>query len=196
MPRNTRAETSGTEASRTTETRTVKTPGTSRALPLAATVLTGTVALYMALVAFGNITDFDTNRQFVRHVLAMDTTFQDRQLMWRAITSGSVQDAAYLAIIAWETVAAAVLVLATALGVAGLRRGDFAGARRMATAGLLMVLVLFGAGFIAVGGEWFAMWQSKAWNGLEAATRNFLVAGMVLVIVHLPGAAGRRGDER
>ncbi|MFH8568316.1 DUF2165 domain-containing protein [Streptomyces sp. NPDC017993] len=164
------------------------------ALPLAATVLTATIALHIALIAFGNITDFDTNREFVRHVLAMDTTFRDPEMMWRAITSRAAQDAAYLAIIAWETVAAAVLLAATALWAIGLRRGRTERARRVATVGLLMVLLLFGAGFLAVGGEWFAMWQSKDWNGLEAATRNLTLAGIVLLIIHLPGAAGRHAD--
>ncbi|KOG43885.1 DUF2165 domain-containing protein [Streptomyces decoyicus] len=160
-------------------------------LTLAATVLTGTVALYLALVAFGNITDFDTNRQFVRHVLAMDTTFKDPELMWRALTSHTVQDAAYLAIIAWETAAAVVLLAATALWAGGARRGSVARARQVSTVGLLMVLLLFGAGFLAIGGEWFAMWQSKDWNGLEAATRNVTLAGIALVVVHLPGVTGK-----
>ncbi len=62
------------------------------------------------LVAFGNITDFGTNQQFVRHVLAMDTTFKDEDLMWRAVTSKGLQDAAYVAIIVWETIAALVLI--------------------------------------------------------------------------------------
>ncbi|MFF4183629.1 DUF2165 domain-containing protein [Streptomyces sp. NPDC001691] len=158
------------------------------ALPLAAALLTATVALYIALVAFGNITDFDTNRQFVRHVLAMDTTFKDPDLMWRAITSGTLQDIAYVLIIAWETVAALVLIAASAAWLTGLRRRSGLGrARRLSTLGLLMMLLLFGAGFIAVGGEWFAMWQSKSWNGLDAAARNFMMAGVVLVVVHLPG---------
>ncbi|REK89033.1 DUF2165 domain-containing protein [Streptomyces inhibens] len=165
-------------------------------LRLAATVLTGTVALYIALVAFGNITDFDTNREFVRHVLAMDTTFKDQDLMWRAITSHSLQDAAYLVIIAWETAAAAILVMATALWTIGLRRGDVTPARRMSTAGLLMILLLFGAGFLAIGGEWFAMWQSKTWNGLDAATRNVTVAGIALLVVHLPGRDTERAGRQ
>ncbi|MCK7625663.1 DUF2165 domain-containing protein [Streptomyces sp. RS10V-4] len=161
-------------------------------LPWAAVVLTGTVALYMALVAFGNLTDFGTNREYVRHVLAMDTTFRDPDLMWRAVTSRTLQDAAYVAVIAWESVAALVLVAATVLGAAGRGRAGAAGrARGLATAGLLMVLLLFGAGFWAIGGEWFAMWQSKQWNGVEAAVRNVTVAGLALVVVRLPGAAGR-----
>ncbi len=90
--------------------------------------------------------------------------------------------------------AAAVLLAATALWTLGLRRGRTERARRIATVGLLMVLLLFGAGFLAVGGEWFAMWQSKDWNGLDAATRNLTLAGIVLLVIHLPGAVGRQGD--
>ncbi|WP_399926542.1 DUF2165 domain-containing protein [Streptomyces kanamyceticus] len=161
----------------------------SRALPVAAAALTGTVALYMALVAFGNITDFGTNQQFVRHVLAMDTTFKDDDLMWRAVESTALQDAAYVAIIVWETVTALVLVAATVLWAKALRhRAGHRAARRLGTAGLLMVLLLFGAGFIGVGGEWFAMWQSEDWNGLDAATRVVTLAGLVLIVTHLPGA--------
>ncbi|MFE9392856.1 DUF2165 domain-containing protein [Streptomyces sp. NPDC006784] len=161
----------------------------------AAAVLTGVVALYIALVAFGNITDFDTNREFVRHVLAMDTTFRDDDVMWRAVTSRVWQDAAYVAIIVWESAAALVLIAATGLW---LRRGDRDRARSLSTAGLLMLLVLFGAGFIALGGEWFAMWQSEKWNGLDAASRVVLLSGLTLLTVHTtrdrPGAAGGGTD--
>ncbi|MEU3751208.1 DUF2165 domain-containing protein [Streptomyces olivoreticuli] len=153
-------------------------------LQIAALALTATVALYTALVAFGNITDFGTNREFVRHVLAMDTTFKDDDLMWRAITDHALQDIAYVAIIVWETVAALVLIIGTALWVRG--PAAHRAARRVTTVGLVMILLLFGMGFIAIGGEWFAMWQSAKWNGLQAAERNFVVAGLVLVLIHLP----------
>ncbi|MGW0209266.1 DUF2165 domain-containing protein [Streptomyces sp. NPDC003233] len=152
-------------------------------LGLAAGVLTGILALYIALVALGNITDFGTNQQFVRHVLAMDTTFHDKNLMWRAITGTGLQDTAYVLIIAWETVAALVLIRGTYLWA---RRKDDDLARRWSTYGLLMLLLLFGAGFIAIGGEWFSMWQSKTWNGLEAATRVFLLTGVALIVNQLP----------
>ncbi|MBB5937833.1 DUF2165 domain-containing protein [Streptomyces zagrosensis] len=172
---------------------------TFRPVPLAATVLTGITALYMALVAFGNITDFGTNREFVRHVLAMDTTFQDEDLIWRAIESRALQDIAYVAIIVWETLSALVLLWATACWACTLRHGPLDRARRTSTVGLAMVLVLFGGGFIAIGGEWFAMWQSKDWNGLDAAIRNVVLAGIALIAVHLPTqpqdpAASQEGD--
>jgi predicted small integral membrane protein len=50
-----------------------------------------------------------------------------------------------------------------------------------------MLLLLFGAGFVAIGGEWFAMWQSKTWNGLDTATRVILLTGVALLVTHLPG---------
>jgi predicted small integral membrane protein len=153
-------------------------------LSLAATLLTGTVALYMTLVAFGNITDFGTNQAFVQHVLAMDTTFKDEDLMWRAITSEGLQNAAYVAIIVWETLSALVLIAGTWFWA----RGQRIQGKRLSTYGLLMVMLLFGVGFIGIGGEWFAMWQSGDWNGLDAATRIFLLSGVVLVVNHLPGA--------
>ncbi|MGA6223620.1 DUF2165 domain-containing protein [Streptomyces umbrinus] len=167
----------------------------ARALPLTATLLTGTVALYITLVAFGNITDFGTNQQFVQHVLSMDTTFKDDDLMWRAVESKGLQDAVYIAIIVWETVAALVLILGT---VQWLRR-DHLRARRTSTLGLLMLMLLFGAGFLAIGGEWFSMWQSEDWNGLDAAMRVFLLSGVVLVVIHLPvdragGSSGSGGE--
>ncbi|GAA2722945.1 MULTISPECIES: DUF2165 domain-containing protein [Streptomyces] len=160
---------------------------TGRTLAGAATALTATVAVHIALVAFGNITDFGTNQEFVRHVLAMDTTFEDPDLMWRAITDRTLQDAVYVAVIVWETVAALVLLAATALWLRALaRRSGYGPARRLTTAGLVMLLLLFGLGFLAIGGEWFAMWQSTKWNGLQAATRNVLLAGLTLLLVQLP----------
>ncbi|MFF4364079.1 DUF2165 domain-containing protein [Streptomyces sp. NPDC001604] len=158
------------------------------ALHLSATLLTASVALYIALVAFGNITDFGTNQAFVQHVLAMDTTFKDDDLMWRAITSKGLQNTAYVAIIIWETLAALVLIYGTWLWA----RRDYARARSISTYGLLMLLLLFGAGFIAIGGEWFSMWQSKTWNGLEAATRVIVFTGVALLVVQL---TDRRTDS-
>ncbi|MBK3625119.1 DUF2165 domain-containing protein [Streptomyces asoensis] len=163
-------------------------PHASRVLPLTAALLTGTVALYMLLVAFGNITDFGTNQQFVRHVLAMDTTFKDDDVMWRAVTDKGLQDTAYVAIIAWETVTGLVL----AAGTWCWARGEHIRGRALSTYGLVMLMLLFGAGFIAIGGEWFSMWQSENWNGLDAATRAFLFGGVVLIVNHLP--SGRPAD--
>ena len=60
------------------------------------------VALFYAFVVFSNLTDYDSNYQFVRHVLMMDSTFPGNHGIWRAINSPKVHTAFYLSIIAWE----------------------------------------------------------------------------------------------
>lgn len=44
-------------------------------------------ALFALLVAYGNLVDYNTNYQFVRHTLSMDTTFPGNALMGRAVTA-------------------------------------------------------------------------------------------------------------
>ena len=45
-------------------------------------------------------------------------------------------------------------------------------------------MVQFYFGFMAVGGEWFLMWQSKTWNGQDAAARLFLFMGLSLLFLN------------
>jgi predicted small integral membrane protein len=53
----------------------------------------------------------------------------------------------------------------------------------MAVAALASGLLMWLVAFLAVGGEWFLMWQSTTWNGQAAAFRMFTVLGIVLLIV-------------
>ncbi|MDG2480167.1 MAG: DUF2165 domain-containing protein [Alphaproteobacteria bacterium] len=144
--------------------------------------------LLLGLIAFGNITDYGSNRPFVQHVLAMDTTFQSPGVMWRAITDPTLQTIAYLGIIATETIAA----LVCSAGVIRLfrrRRASaeaFDAAKSLAICGVTLSLVLWTGGFLAVGGEWFAMWQSGTWNGASSAARFLLAGGIALLFLIQP----------
>ena len=154
---------------------------------LCKTALLATVALFFVLVAFGNITDYGTNWQFVRHVLAMDTVFPASTLTWRAITDQRLVAVAYWLIIAWEAATAIILIIAVVRLAAACRiEHRFAAAKPLAILGLTFGLVLYGFGFLVIGGEWFAMWQSKTWNGLESAGRFILLHGLVLLTLLVP----------
>lgn len=155
---------------------------------LAVAVLTVITAVQMILVTVDNVIDYDTNYAFVQHVLAMDTTFRSPHLMWRAMAAPGFATATYLAVIVWEAVTSVVLVAAS---VAWLLRRPLAS--RLSAFGWLLELTLFAGGFLAVGGEWFQMWQSSKWNGLESATRYLLVTAVGLILVHrLPGNTDAR----
>jgi predicted small integral membrane protein len=39
---------------------------------------------------------------------------------------------------------------------------------------------------MAIGGEWFLMWQSETWNGQEAAFRFYVTILLVLLYVIQP----------
>jgi predicted small integral membrane protein len=164
---------------------------------LAVVVMLGIEALYFTLVAFGNITDYYTNYAFVKGVMSMDTTFHDKDLMWRAITSVALYHVAYIGIIAWESATAVVCWAATVLGARSLRTSSsFERAQRVSILGLLMSIALWAGAFITIGGEWFAMWQSTKWDGTEAALRNFTVSGIALAVVLLVGNDDQRSTGR
>lgn len=141
------------------------------------------IALHMSLAAFGNVTDYDSNWTFVQHVLAMDTTFGSPALMWRAVTDPALQTAAYLAIIAAE-IAGAALLWAGLLRLWRARAAapeDFHAAKGLALLALTWCFSIWMVGFVAIGGEWFAMWQSDTWNGQDTATSFALLTGVVLL---------------
>lgn len=149
---------------------------------LCKTALVATVALFFLLVAFGNLTDYQSNWAFVQHVLAMDTIFPDSTLTWRAITAGWAQELAYWLIIAWEIATGLILAWASLrLLRARHEAARFNAARPLALAGLTLGLLLYGLGFIVIGGEWFAMWQSPTWNGQDSAARFLVLIGLVFL---------------
>ena len=61
---------------------------------------------------------------------------------------------------------------------------DFNRAKACVIAGALAAFLLWFFGFMVVGGEWFAMWQSEHWNGQQAAFRFYLTVLAVLIFVN------------
>jgi predicted small integral membrane protein len=163
-------------------------------LPVACTVVVAINALYILLVTIGNIIDYRTNFNFVEHVLSMDTTNfggqpgvgLDKNVLWRAIANPAIHDIAYTGVIVWQSLTSIVLLWAVYLWLAARRTRRFDDARQMSTIGLLMIITLFMGGFVTVGGEWFEMWRSVAWNGIEPAFRNAVLALFGVVLCHIP----------
>jgi len=88
---------------------------------LAKVAMIGSLAAYTFIVAYGNVVDYGSNYEFVRHVLSMDTTFPGNALSHRAITNGSVWRVAYALIIAMEGLTALLLALGAAMLLGRLR---------------------------------------------------------------------------
>ena len=155
---------------------------------IAKALLLAGVALFYTLVVVNNLSDPNSNYQFVRHVLMMDTTLPGNNGMGRALTAPAWHLTFYICIIAWEVVTAILLWWGVAHLLRAIRAtaAKFNTAKRVPLIALTLSLMMWLVAFLVVGGEWFMMWQSKEWNGQEAATRNFGVVGLVLLILLLP----------
>ena len=152
---------------------------------LAKTTMAASLAASALLAAYNNVADYESNFQFVRHVLSMDTTFPGNALKHRAVAAPGLWHAAYWSIIAGEALAG----LAFAAGAAEMARhlradgATFQRGKRFVHLGAALGFLVWFFGFMVVGGEWFAMWQSKLWNGQEAAFRFYMTVLGVLVFV-------------
>jgi predicted small integral membrane protein len=155
-------------------------------LRLSKIAVTSLSFFYLLVVVFNNLTDPNSNYQFVRHVLGMDTTFPGNALMYRSITTPIAHKAFYAMIIAWEGMSCALIGLG-ALKLWKARKAsaaDWKTAKGVATLGLTCGLVLWFFGFATVGGEWFLMWQSRIWNGKETAFFNFTYMCLSLIFLN------------
>jgi predicted small integral membrane protein len=143
------------------------------------------IGLFAALVALNNIVDYGTNLRFVQHVFTMDTTFDDSRLRRRAIRSPALHHLAYCIIIVAEALAAALCLWGAVLLFAGLGLPleEFQQAKSVAAIGLALGFSIWFGGFMAAGGQWFASWQSKQWNGREAAFMFYTPIALVFLIL-------------
>jgi predicted small integral membrane protein len=158
------------------------------ALRAAKVAMVAAIALFASLVAFGNLTDYNTNFVFVEHVLSMDTIFPFSTIKYRAITNPSLHQAAYAVIIAAEVVIAVLCWIGAAALVRQLRADAdaFNRAKIFSVLGLALGFLLWQVGFMSIGGEWFGMWQSQQWNGVPSAFRFVVTIVAVLIFVAMP----------
>lgn len=157
------------------------------------------LAAFAFLVAFGNVTDYGSNFAFVQHVLSMDTTFPGNALMYRSITSPALWAAGYWLIIFGEALTC-LLYLIAAWNLWRVRHASgqaFNAAKRLVIAATTVGFLVWFFGFMVIGGEWFAMWQSNTWNGQDPAFRFYMTMLAVLIYVVQPDAdlrSSREGD--
>ena len=151
-------------------------------------VMVAALALFALLVAFDNLVDYGTNFAFVQHVLSMDGTPPGSPLLYRRVTAPALWHAAYGLIIFGEGLTGFGLVLAA---IALLRRlrapaARFNQEKQLVFVGVWLGFLVWFFGFMVVGGEWFQMWRSAAWNGQEAAFRFYMTLLAVLIFVNQP----------
>lgn len=144
------------------------------------------IALFALLVAINNVFDYQSNFMFVKHVLSMDTTFEGNSLMWRALPQAWVHHFAYLIIIICEFLVGFICAYASfrLFRISDVHSDEYLNAKTLASWGLVLGITLWFGGFMAVGAEWFLMWQSPVWNGQEAAFRFIMCLFGTLIFLN------------
>ena len=112
-------------------------------------------------------------------------------LLW--ISSPAVDRIFYLSIIAWEIITCVLLWWGVFRLLRALRQpaASFNAAKSLSILALTLSLLMWLVAFLAIGGEWFLMWQSHTWNGQEKAFMEFTVIGMVLLLLLQPDKDGQ-----
>lgn len=141
-------------------------------------------ALYISIVCFNNLFDYNSNFPFIRMVSSMEDTFSKERNGWRAINSTLAHHALFIMIIVWELLVAIFLWLGAYRMLRHLKTpaAIFKKEKKYTAAGLALGALLWFTVFIAVGGEWFLMWQSKTWNA--QTTGFFLTGSFLLFLIH------------
>lgn len=154
---------------------------------IAKAISVAAIACLSLLIVIGNTTDYYTNYHFVEHVMKMDTIFPDSAVHYRNINNQFLFHAGYIFIIAMEIIMAFCCIKGSWLLFKNLKSSAavYHASKNWAVAGIILGVIIWFLGFEVIGGEWFAMWQSQSWNGLNSAERivSFLV--LVLILLHL-----------
>ena len=142
------------------------------------------VGLYMSLVCFNNIFDYNTNFRFVSMVAKMDDTFSKQVNGWRSINNVLLHHVMFILIIAGELLIAILLLLGGLRMINKLNSEtiEFKNAKKYTSLGLSLGVLLWFTVFITIGGEWFLMWQSKNWNA--QGTAFLLTCCFLLFLIH------------
>jgi predicted small integral membrane protein len=147
----------------------------------------GSLGLMSMLIFLGNTTDYNSNYQFVEHVMRMDSVFPNSRLLYRSIQQPWVYHTAYIFLIALELIIALLCIHGSRQMFIKRREpaAVFFEAKHRAVMGLGLGILLWFTGFEVIGGEWFAMWQSNTWNGLDSANRIILFKMLTLILLYL-----------
>ncbi|MFM1877388.1 MAG: hypothetical protein RLZZ241_254 [Bacteroidota bacterium] len=125
--------------------------------------------LYLLMVGFNNILDYQTNFYFLSHVAGMNDLISGTANTWRAVRNPLILHGMYLVVIGCECTSG-LLIIRGAINM------SFSPANSTEVKvhpsllnGLLIAIFLWFFIFVCIAGEWFLMWQSDQYNAQATA---------------------------
>ncbi len=120
--------------------------------------------LWGLLSFLNDVSDFaGTAETAVKPMLAMTDTYREPGQTWRAITAPWAAPVALVGIVVVETLAGVLAFVSIGLMIRDFRAPShvFDAAKVPGVLGCLAAILVWGVGFMVIGGDWFLSWQGK-----------------------------------
>ncbi|MHC8363839.1 DUF2165 family protein [Pseudomonas sp. LS2P72] len=134
-------------------------------------ILMGYLSFFGLMVMYSNFTDYASNYEYVSHILSMDTTRENLNLSYRAITSPILHHRIYWFIITFEVIYTSFCLLGTYHLYRNINApaAVFHEAKKFSIVGLLIGFFVYYICLQVIGTEWFNMDESALWNAKDWA---------------------------
>jgi predicted small integral membrane protein len=146
------------------------------------------LAVFAFMVTFTNLSDNAETYEFIRHVMSMDTTFDDNDAIYRAVRAPMLWTIAYWLIVTGQGAVCLIYLLAAYRMIQALEAPaqEFQDSKALAMLATTVAFAVWFLAIMAIGSEWYLMWQSESWNGQSTSFRYYMTALAVLIVVMQP----------
>jgi predicted small integral membrane protein len=152
-------------------------------------ILMAYISFFGLMVMYSNFTDYASNYEYVGHILSMDTTRENLNLGYRAITSPILHHRIYWFIITLEVVYTAFCLLGTYHLYRNINTpaAVFHEAKKFAIIGLLIGFFVYYICLQVIGTEWFNMDESATWNAKDWARHivDFMFPLLIYIVLKI-----------
>lgn len=158
-------------------------------LKLSKIFITAAIALFFTITVINNISDYHQTFIFMNHTLSMDTTAQNPNFMWRAISNQMIQHLVFISIIVLQCIIALLCWFATYQMInhlKSLENAKFTHAKMFALLACSLGFILYGIGFLTIAGQWFMMRESTVWNVQNSVHAFMTFMGISLIYLCFP----------
>ncbi|MGE8145615.1 DUF2165 domain-containing protein [Pseudomonas frederiksbergensis] len=143
------------------------------------------LSFFGLLVMYSNIIDYSSNYEYVGHILSMDTTRENLNINYRAITSPMLHHRVYWFIITLEVIYTVCCLIGT-YQLFKHRHASidvFHEAKKLSIIGLLIAIFVYYVCMQVIGVEWFNMDESQVWNAKDWARHivDFIVPLLIFL---------------
>ncbi|MFZ3280195.1 DUF2165 family protein [Pseudomonas sp.] len=163
----------------------MNTLSTDKLIRYSKVILMAYISFFGLLVMIHNFTDYESNYTYVAHILSMDTTTANQNILYRAIESPLLHHRIYWFIITMEVIYTVLCMMGTYQLYRQVHASadEFHEAKKLSIMGIMVAIFIYYVCLQTVGVEWFDMDTSQTWNAKDWARHivDFIFPVMIYI---------------